>query len=76
MEVTVKSKSAAITPKQKEIMVEFIKNRTHMYSGKLSSTYTKQSMVNNWLELTNLLNSVPLGATKDWKQWRKVRLLK
>lgn len=67
-----KIKLNPITPRQKEILVEFISSRTEMYTGKLTPVYTRERMVKNWEEVANLLNSVPNGPAKDWKQWRKV----
>lgn len=65
-------KSNPITPRQKEILVEFISARKEMYTGKLTPMYTREKMLKNWQEITNILNSVPEGPAKDWKQWRKV----
>lgn len=26
---------------------------------------------NEWQEIADILNSIPAGATKDWRHWRK-----
>lgn len=65
-------KSNPITPRQKEILVEFISARKEMCTGKLTPMYTREKMLKNWQEITNILNCVPEGPAKDWKQWRKV----
>lgn len=54
------------------MLVELISTRKEMYTGKFTPVYTREKMVRNWQELINLLNSVPDGPAKDWKQWRKV----
>lgn len=53
-------------------MTEFIRKRPEMFSGKLTKTYTKQTMRKLWSELPDLLNCVSGGPAKDWNQWRKV----
>ena len=70
-----KQKSYPVSNRQKEMLVEFISARREMYTGKLNQSYTRQNMIANWVELTNILNSVPEGPSKDWKQWRKVKII-
>ena len=70
--VLLSTKSGYINEEQKKIMAEFISQRPEMYSGKLTKTYTKQTMQHNWIELSSLLNSVAGGAKKEWMSWRKV----
>ncbi|CAH1183936.1 unnamed protein product [Phaedon cochleariae] len=66
-----KKKSLPITNKQKKLLTEYITQKPEMYIGRLTSTYTKSVMIRNWEEISNILNSVPNGPAKDWKQWRK-----
>lgn len=70
-----KQKMGAVTSKQKEYLIEFISARREMYTGKLTPAYTKEKMQQNWEEITHILNSIPQGPAKTWKQWRKVRYL-
>lgn len=67
-------KCKQLSPKQKETLVDFVYARPDMYKCKLTATYTKAISMALWKEVTCLLNAIPEGATKDWKQWRKVRL--
>lgn len=69
-----KKKSLPITNKQKELLTEYLSGKTEMYIGRLTPTYTKSVMTKNWEEIANILNSVPNGPAKDWKQWRKVSI--
>uniref|UniRef100_A0A1Y1LE05 Regulatory protein zeste n=1 Tax=Photinus pyralis TaxID=7054 RepID=A0A1Y1LE05_PHOPY len=64
-------KSRQLSSKQKETLVNFVYARPDMYKGKLTGTYTNAVAMALWKEVTCLLNSIPGGATKDWKQWRK-----
>ncbi|CAH1114743.1 unnamed protein product [Psylliodes chrysocephalus] len=66
-----KIKINPITGCQKEIMVEYIGSKKEMYTGKLTATYTKEKIIANWKDISNLLNCVPGGPSKEWKQWRK-----
>jgi len=43
-----------------------------MYKGKLTATYTNAISIVLWQEVTCILNAIPGGAIKDWRQWRKV----
>lgn len=59
------------TEKQKQLLVEFIKKKPQLITGKQTHSYTAKDAANDWKEITSILNSNP-GATKDWKGWRKV----
>lgn len=65
-------KSRQLSCKQKEVLVDFVYARPDMYKGKLTATYTNAIGIRLWKEVTGILNGIPGGATKDWKQWRKV----
>lgn len=68
-------KSRQLSFKQKEVLVDFVYARPDMYKGKLTATYTNAIGIRLWKEVTCILNGIPGGATKDWKQWRKVVFL-
>lgn len=68
----VEKKSTPITNKQKEMLTEYISQRPDMYMGRFTPSYTKEKMNKNWMEITNILNSIPNGPAKEWRQWRKV----
>lgn len=74
MEIS-KKRSLPITHKQKELLTDYISQRPEMYIGRLTSDYTKENMKKNWIEITNMLNSVPNGPAKEWTQWRKVSIV-
>lgn len=59
------------TEKQKQLLVEFVKNKPQLISGKQTHAYTAKDAANDWKTIATTLNSNP-GATKDWKGWRKV----
>ncbi|CAH1108345.1 unnamed protein product [Psylliodes chrysocephalus] len=67
-----KIKENPITGCQKEIMVEYIGSKKEMYTGKLMATYTKEKMIANWKELSNLLNCVP-GDMGGFKKNQKAK---
>lgn len=65
-------KKASITPVQKDLMVSFLKDNPNLQTGRFSSTFTFKTAQALWEDLSFRLNSVPNGAQKDWRQWRKV----
>lgn len=66
------AKLRQLSAKQKEVLVNFIYARPDMYKGKLTATYTNAISIVLWQEVTCILNAIPGGAIKDWRQWRKV----
>lgn len=60
---------------QKTILTEFLKNNPDLQTGKFSKTFTFKKAQGLWEEITSTLNSVPNGAKKDWRQWRKVNMI-
>lgn len=56
---------------QKTLITEFLKNHPNLQTGKFSKEFTFKKARALWEELTITLNSVPNGAKKDWRQWRK-----
>ena len=67
-----KPRGSKVSEKQKELMVEYLKNRPLLLSGKFSNNFTHKDAVGEWQKLAEILNSVP-RSTKDWKGWKKVR---
>lgn len=49
-----------------------MKNHEQLAKGKFSNVFTFKRAQSEWEEVTNILNSVPNGSNKEWKQWRKV----
>lgn len=66
-------KKASITPIQKDLMVSFLKEHPDLQTGRFSTTFSFKTAQALWEELSVNLNSVPNGAQKDWRHWRKVR---
>lgn len=64
-----------ITEVQKETMIEYLKKNEKLVNGKFSNEFSFKDAEEKWKELAGILNSIP-GARKDWKNWRKVSLLK
>ncbi|KAK4878491.1 hypothetical protein RN001_010997 [Aquatica leii] len=58
------------TTAQKNALVEILKNKPNLISGKFSATFSKKNAQIEWQEIATVLNSIP-GAKKDWMQWRK-----
>jgi hypothetical protein len=65
---------AKASEKQKQMLLEGMKLRPELLSGKFSNAFTHQTAMDQWKEIANILNSIP-GASKDWKGWRKVGTL-
>ncbi|CAH0562973.1 unnamed protein product [Brassicogethes aeneus] len=63
-------KSTSITETQKTTLIEFLKNNPLLISGKFSNSFTFKDATAKWVEITEVLNSIP-GAIKDWRNWRK-----
>lgn len=71
MEENIKKKTV-MNSTQKALLTNFLKENAELAQGKFTSTFTFKKARELWQEVTNILNSVPNGAKKDWKQWRKV----
>lgn len=61
------------TQSQKETLIHLMKEKDNepLLSGKFSNQFTFQDAKNKWQNIASILNSAP-GASKDWKQWKKV----
>lgn len=75
MEKTQKKRSLPINKTQKELLVEFMKSRPELRSGRFTPMFTFKKAKELWEQLTDLLNAVPNGSHKDWRQWRKVKCM-
>lgn len=58
--------------KQKEVLIDILQNEEQLISGKFTQKFTFKDAQNKWTEIATILNSIPAGTQKDWKQWRKV----
>ncbi|KAF5276387.1 hypothetical protein FQR65_LT16354 [Abscondita terminalis] len=65
------SRTSNLNSVQKEIMCNFIRSRPDLQSGRFSNTFTFKDAQALWENLSSQLNSVPNGAVKDWRHWRK-----
>lgn len=70
-----KIRSASMTQHQKVLLLEFLKNQEQLQSGRFTNTFTHKKAQQLWEEIATILNAVPGGAEKDWKQWRRVGFL-
>lgn len=61
-----------MTAKQKEALLEYMKENVQLQSSKFSASFTAKDAAKMWMALAEELHKIPNGATKDWKQWRKV----
>lgn len=61
-----------ITVAQKRLLLDFIKEHGNLNTGKFSIEFTHKTAELLWKNLTEILNSVPNGTSKEWRQWRKV----
>ncbi|KAK4887353.1 hypothetical protein RN001_003624 [Aquatica leii] len=52
------------------MLVEYMKSKPQLISGKFSSSFTYKDAENEWQLKADSLNSMPEGQ-KDWKGWRK-----
>lgn len=50
-----------------------MKDNPDLRSGQFTGTFTRQVAQQKWREVTNILNSISGGVSKDWPRWRKVR---
>lgn len=65
----------AINQTQKELLLKFLKEHPELQTGRFSPECTFRRTQNLWEEISEILNSVPNGAEKNWRRWRKVSLL-
>lgn len=72
IEMNTKGRTGYITTEQKETLIEFMKQNPELKLGKFSASFTAKDAQNKWMTLTEELHKIPNGATKEWKQWRKV----
>ncbi|KAF5276386.1 hypothetical protein FQR65_LT16353 [Abscondita terminalis] len=56
---------------QKEMLKNFIIDHPELQTGLFTNEFTFKKAQQLWQHITINLNSVPNGAQKDWKQWRK-----
>lgn len=66
------NKNQHLTKEQKDILINFVQEHEDIQCGKFTATFTHKKMQVLWEQVTATLNSVPQGAIKDWRQWRKV----
>ncbi|XP_031334650.1 uncharacterized protein LOC116164596 [Photinus pyralis] len=66
-----KAKNHSINYNQKKMLIEYLKKHPQLVSGKFTSTFTYKNAESQWQEISNILNSIPGGSTKNWKSWRK-----
>lgn len=69
-----KTKSHSVTCEQKKVMVDFLNSHKELMRGKFTQNFTHSVAAKQWAELRELLNMM-IGPTKDWKAWRRVRLI-
>ena len=65
-------RSRKTTPRQFEIMADFILQHKESMEGKLSSKLTAKDKDSLWEELASLLNADGFGPQKSTDKWRKV----
>lgn len=63
---------SSISQEQRKAMVEFLERNSNLVKGKFSASFTQKDAQHLWENLAQILNSIPTGSRKDWKQWRKV----
>ncbi|KAJ3647952.1 hypothetical protein Zmor_019794 [Zophobas morio] len=63
-------RGAKCSEKQVKMLVECVKSREELISGKHSSKYTYRDGQNEWDHIAELLNAIP-GAHKNGQGWRK-----
>lgn len=71
-----KQRCGPIIQIQKEMLIEFVKKHENLQSGKFTQEFSFKKAQCLWEEITGQLNSIPQGATKDWKHWRKASSFK
>lgn len=75
MEKGKENRGHKVTDRQKRTLLEYMKQNPQLISGKFTSSFTLKDSVKEWSNLTDILNSIPGGATKDYKSWRKVTII-
>ncbi|CAH0552167.1 unnamed protein product [Brassicogethes aeneus] len=60
-----------ISRKQSQRLAEFLGKHNNLRKGKISSKFTHRDAQNLWECITNELNAIPGGLSKDWKSWKK-----
>jgi hypothetical protein len=61
-----------VSSKQREIMLEFMEENQELAYNKWVGPLGAQKKERLWLQLSQILNSCPSGATKDAGKWAKV----
>lgn len=69
-----KKRSGNITNEQRSLLIEYMKNHPQLMKGKFSSSFTWKDSIQLWNDIAQILNAVN-GTKKDWKGWRKVRIM-
>ncbi|CAH1107064.1 unnamed protein product [Psylliodes chrysocephalus] len=65
-----KRKTGSISQDQKKELIQFMEQNPDLGSGKFTKKFTFKTGQELWMQITQILNSLP-GAKKDWRQWRK-----
>uniref|UniRef100_A0A6P7F4N7 Regulatory protein zeste n=1 Tax=Diabrotica virgifera virgifera TaxID=50390 RepID=A0A6P7F4N7_DIAVI len=65
-----KKRLLKVTEKQKKVLVEYIKTKPQLSSGRFTQDFSQKDSEQLWEDLTNTLNSMG-GAIKPWQSWRK-----
>lgn len=65
-------RGSPVNENQKKILVEFMKQNPNLVKGTFSQKFSLVDARKLWEEISEILNSVPGGAKKEWRQWRKV----
>lgn len=68
-------KKAKVGEEQRLYLVEFLEQNPELRNGKFTPTFTYKTSQKCWNEIALQLNAVG-PVQKDWKQWRKVKILK
>ncbi|KAF5301668.1 hypothetical protein FQR65_LT19206 [Abscondita terminalis] len=63
-------KSVYISVAQKKHLVELMKGKENLISGKFTNSFTRKDGQKQWEGIADVLNAIP-GAKKEWHQWRK-----
>lgn len=73
MNTNMKLKKSSVSKQQKEGLIDFMEAHPDLMRGKFSATFTTNVAKNLWQQCAELLNAIP-GPTKEWNEWRKVKL--
>lgn len=68
-----KLKTGYISVSQKKSLIELLKGKEQLISGRFSSTFSKKQAQQEWEAIGDVMNAIP-GAKKHWTQWRRVSI--